>query len=155
MSDLRVQTNEVQTTIRFDKDTKIEGTIFLNKSQWDKKPRANKVSAYLEDSKTFLPFQVKGEAPTELINKNNIETMEWEDIDESIDEDYVDTSHKQEVTVTFLNNDTITGTLVSDPPPELKRLSDCLNTDDSFLHLIDGKRHVHVNKKVLLKVTSP
>jgi hypothetical protein len=151
MENLKVQTNEVLATIRFDKDTRIDGTIFLGKAQWDK-PLASKVSAYLEDEKEFLPFQVLGAEHAELINKKTIKTVEWED--NSIDrENFPDTSHKQEVTLTFIDDETITGTLVSDTPPEHSRLSDCLNTNATFIHLVDDKHHIHVNKSVLLRVT--
>lgn len=154
MKDLKVTTNEVQATIRFDKETRIEGTIFLGTGQYHK-PLAGKVSAYLEDSKEFVPFQLKGKASAELINKKNIKTVEWLEDESTGEEELTDTSHRQEVTITFIDNDTITGTLVSDTPSERSRLSDCLNTKEGFIHLTDDKRHIHVNKSMLLRVTGP
>ena len=115
------------------------------------KPLASKVSAYLEDAKEFVPFKLKDKETAELINKNNIKTVEWEE-DGSRGGRTHDTSHKQEVTITFIDNDTITGTLVSDTPRERSRLSDCLNTKEGFIHITDGKRHIHVNKSMLLRV---
>lgn len=153
MNDLKVTTNEIQATIRFDQDARIEGTIFLGTGQWESS-LANRVSAYLEDAKEFVPFQLKDKEAAELINKNNIRTVEWIEEGSAGGEDELpDTSHKQEVTLTFIDNDTITGTLVSDTPRERSRLSDCLNTKEGFIHLIDDKRHIHVNKSVLLRVT--
>ena len=155
MKDLKVTTNEILATIRFDKDTRIEGTIFLGTGQFNK-PLANKVSAYLEDAKEFVPFQVKGSATAELINKKNIKTVEWEEKDsEGENDELVDTSHRQEITLTFIDNDTITGMLVSDTPRERSRLSDCLNTKEGFILITEGKRHIHVNKNMLLRVTGP
>lgn len=154
MKDLKVTTNEVKATIRFDKDTKIEGTIFLGTGQYNK-PLTSKVSSYLEDAKEFVPFQVGSSGPAELINKNNIMTVEWEDDADAEEDELMEASHKQDVTITFIDNDTITGTLVSDTPSERSRLSDCLNTRESFIHITSGKRHIHVNKKMLLRVIGP
>ncbi len=152
MKDLQVTTNEVQATIRFDKDTRIEGTIFLGTGQYHK-PLSSKVSAYLEDSKEFLPFKLKDAEHADLINKKNIKTVEWLEDENAGEEELAETSHRQEITLTFIDNDTITGTLVSDTPRERSRLSDCLNTKESFIHLTDDKRHIHANKKMLLRVT--
>jgi small nuclear ribonucleoprotein (snRNP)-like protein len=154
MKDLKVTTNEVEATICFDKDTRIEGTIFLGTGQWASS-LASKVSAYLEDDKEFVPFQIKGKGPAELINKNNIKTVEWTEDGNAGEDELTDASHKQEVTITFTDNETITGTLVSDTPQERSRLSDCLNTKDEFIHITDDKRHIHVNKSMLLRVTGP
>ena len=40
MNDLRVTTSEIKATICFDKDTRIEGTIFLGTGQWASRLRA-------------------------------------------------------------------------------------------------------------------
>jgi len=152
MNDLKVTTNEIQATIRFDKNTRIDGTIFLGKGQWESS-LASKVGAYLEDTKEFVPFQVLGAEHTELINKKNIKTVEWIEEGSTDKVELPDSSHRQEVTLTFIDNDTITGTLVSDTPRDRSRLSDCLNTKEGFIHLTSDKRHIHVNKSTLVRVT--
>ncbi|MBE9532313.1 MAG: hypothetical protein IME98_05855, partial [Proteobacteria bacterium] len=58
MNDLRVTTSEIQATICFEKDTRLDGTIFLGTGQWDK-PLTSKVTSYLEDAKEFVPFKLK------------------------------------------------------------------------------------------------
>lgn len=152
MIDLKVTTNEIEATIRFDKDTRIKGTIFLGTGQWASS-LASKVCAYLEDDKEFVPFKLKDKDTTELINKNNIKTVEWLEENNTENDELMEASHKQEVTITFIDNDTVTGTLVSDTPRERSRLSDCLNTKEDFIHIIDDNRHIHVNKNMLLWVT--
>ncbi|MBE9532452.1 MAG: hypothetical protein IME98_06565, partial [Proteobacteria bacterium] len=120
--------------------------------QWDK-PLTSKVTSYLEDAKEFVPFKLKEVESAELINKNNIKTVEWVEAASDEEEALPDTSHRQEVTITFIDNSMLSGTLVSDTPRELSRLSDCLNTKESFIHITNGERHIHVNKNMLLRVT--
>ncbi len=151
MDDLRVPIDEIKAFISFDKDTRIEGTVYLHMVQWDK-PLASKVSAFLEDSKEFVPFLIEGTKKTELVNKRNIKTVEWEE-EETRDDEFPDTSHKQEVTLFFIDNDSVSGPLISQTTPGHTRLSDCLNNKEGFIHITNGKRHIHVNKSVLLRVT--
>lgn len=152
MKDLQVTTNEVKATISFGKAGRIDGTIFLGTGQWASS-LASKVCAFLEDDKEFVPFKLKNKESAVLVNKKNIKTVEWIEDDHPENDELTEASHKQKVTLTFTDNDQVTGMLISDTPRERSRLSDCLNTKEGFIHIINNDRHIHVNKSMLLRVT--
>lgn len=152
MRNLAVPKDKLNVTLRFDDDRCVDGTIFIG-AYPASSALFSKVSALLEDEKSFLPFVGKETGKTIFVNKLNIHSMEW-DLPEETEKEQIYTGlmHAEDVIATFIGGGRITGTLLSDVPLEKTRLSDCLNMPGRFLILKIDSRHMYVNKAMLREV---
>ena len=130
----------------------LEGAIFLEYT-----PAAltvlQKVSAFLEDGNGFFPLCLKESGATEFINKMNVRIVELSyPAEDEQNSTALSLMQSVNVTVLFLNEQTLGGALLAEVPREKARLSDCLNLPNNFLSIKMDEKICYVNKNALQKV---
>ena len=154
MDGLSVQKNKANVTVILPDNTKIKGEVFLA-SYSDSHYGHQKVADILEEDKLFIPLSIKDEDRVEFININQIVILEGE-LSTPEDEEKLSMGlyHIEKVKITFANNETFEGAMISEVPKERSRLSDCLNMDGKFISTIKNGRYFYLNKNMITRVES-
>jgi len=154
MDGLSVQKDKATVIIVLPDKTKLKGDVFLA-SYSDSHYGHQKVADILEEDKIFIPLAMKEENRVEFINKDQVVIMEGE-LSTPEDEEKLSMGlyHIEKVKITFYNNETFEGAMISEVPKERSRLSDCLNIEGKFLSAIKNGRYFYLNKNMITRVES-
>lgn len=154
MDDLSVQKDRANVTVILPDTTKLKGEVFLA-SYSESHYGHQKVADILEGEKCFIPLSLKEENRVEFVNINQVVIMEGE-LSTPEDEEKLSMGlyHIEKVKVTFANEETFEGAMISEVPRERSRLSDCLNLESKFMSMIKNGRYFYLNKSMITRVES-
>lgn len=150
MSVFTVPKDKQEISVHFEQGVSSGGMIFLERYP-EERSIHSKLSAFLEEPTSFFPFLVTEKNTTELLNKKQIRAIEIDYADKYLEISFM---HIEDITVFFKDGSVISGTLLTDAPAALSRLSDCLNFPDKFITVKTGDRLFYINKEMILKVVS-
>lgn len=152
MDTLVVEKNKAVVTVILPNKAKLKGEVFLA-SFSDSHYGHQKVSDILEDDKTFVPISIEEEKRVEFLNKDQIVIVEGECATPEDEEKLsMGLYQVQGVRITFANEDTISGDMISEVPQERSRLSDCLNLENMFITMVKDGRYFYLNKSMITRV---
>ncbi len=139
-------------TVRLHGGKALSGSIFLELSPTELTMH-QRVLAFLEDEHLFFPLKLAGSGATEFINKENVRLVEMAYAAEG-EQDALKLSLMQAVNITvfFVNEQTLNGQLLADVPVEKARLSDCLNLPGRFLSVKENHTICYINKQEIQRV---
>lgn len=112
---------------------------------------AMRAHEWMEESTAFFPFLPDGVPSSVILNKRQVVALSLpgSTADDQADE-AAGVAHKR--VQVWCGDRMFQGTLLIDMPENQSRVLDCLNRPGSFLGLVDGERHLLIQKRLITRV---
>ncbi|PLX79795.1 MAG: hypothetical protein C0615_01925 [Desulfuromonas sp.] len=136
-----------EVTIYLADGTEREGTLFLSPFS-STRSGSQTLAEMLHEPEPFVPF-IRNDKSFQLLNKKQISHLRYRPVDDAPEK----IGNPIEVTITFINGKTLSGTTILETPEGKGRLIDFLNNNPGYFSLNCGDdEHYLVNPRVIVEI---